>query len=138
MQYYKNDIKEIFCLTDYINNDIVNCVEVEYFKTKKGSSPVEKFIKRQDVEVQAEIQAEIDRFKSLGYEFLWNFPKRGGKIKDMMELKIKSQRKHYRFLFIFVGEKILFLPGFIKKTRKINPRDVKLAEQRKKEYLTRR
>ena len=114
-------------------------MEVEYFRTGKGGSPVEKFIKRQDIEVQAEIQAEIDRFKSLGDRFLWYFPKRVAKIKnDIMELKVKSQRKHYRLLFIFTGQKIVFLHACIKKTKKLNPNDIKIAERRKKEYLKRR
>ncbi len=114
-------------------------MEVEYFRTKKGGSPVEKFIKRQDIEVQAEIGAEIDRFKSLGDRFLWYFPKHVSKIKnDIMELKVKSQRKQYRLLFIFTGQKIVFLHACIKKTKKLNLNDIKLAERRKKEYLKRR
>ena len=95
-------------------------MEVEYFRTKKGGSPVEKFIKRQDIEVQAEIGAEIDRFKSLGDRFLWYFPKHVSKIKnDIMELKVKSQRKQYRLLFIFRDKKLYFFMHVLKKLKNL-------------------
>jgi len=72
-------------------------------------------------------------------DFYGIFLKRVVKIKnDIMELKVKSQRKHYRLLFIFTGQKIVFLHACIKKTKKLNPNDIKIAERRKKEYLKRR
>ena len=59
--------------------------------------------------------------------------------KDIWEIRAQVGGMSYRFLGFFDGTRLLILTsGFSKKQQKTPPREIELANQRRKDYLQRR
>jgi len=55
---------------------------------------------------------------------------------DIWEVRVDGKDKTYRRLGFFDGNKIVVLNhAFVKKTQKTPKRDIKIAENRKREYM---
>lgn len=58
---------------------------------------------------------------------------------DIWEIRIKSGSDQFRLLCFFdQGQMVVLTNGFIKRTQKVPKQEIKLAEQRKKDYLQRK
>ena len=111
-----------------------------FFKTKNGKEPVRDWIKnsfkkQQREEINTDMLFVVKRFPNVpqqrmickisGYEDIW-------------EIRIRFANKtQVRILFLEHDSNIVFLHGFIKKDQKIPKKELRLADRRKQEYLSR-
>ena len=57
---------------------------------------------------------------------------------NIWECRIPTQRGNYRFFGFFVkGNKLILTHGYLKKTSKIDPREIRRAENYMRDYLNR-
>ena len=98
--------------------------------------PVEKFIEGLSDEDATEVVASIAALRELG-----NKARRP--LSDYLEdgiYEVRARRFHrqFRVLYTFAGKRtILLLTGFVKKSKAVQPREIKKAKALKKEYLER-
>jgi phage-related protein len=113
-----------------------------YYKSASGRVPVREFIEAQDVKVREKIFANLERLIQenvrLGPPFASKLAGR-----DFWELRTKAPGGGaggdiYRtFYFAFTGRKFVLLHAFQKKSQKTPRVDLKLAEERMKDYVER-
>ncbi len=109
---------------------------VEYYETKGGNCPVEKFILEQNNKMQAKIFKNLELLESRGNELREPFSKH---LEDgIFELRTKVSSDISRVLYFFViGQKIILTNGFIKKTQKTPKSEIELAKKYRNDYLNR-
>lgn len=110
-----------------------------FFKTQNGKEPVvdwiEGFRKQQREVIFTDMLFVVEHFP--------NVPKRGMICKisgyeDIWEIRIRLPNKtQIRILFLEHGSNIVFLHSFTKKTQKTPKKELRLADRRKQEYLSR-
>lgn len=107
-----------------------------YFTTESGKSPVEEFISSLNEKTQEKFIFKKELLEQLGPQLRQpHTDKIGGGI---FELRFKGEEGQVRILFFFFYEKkIILLHGFVKKTQKTPRNEIKIAKQRKKEFLDR-
>ncbi len=107
--------------------------KVIYYTTERGDNPVEEFVDGLDATTRARF---FDYVKLLSVEG----PNLKRPYADVVRGKIRELRpRQSRILYFFtIGNKIVLLHGFLKKTQEINPKDISLAETRMNEWLRRR
>ncbi|MBU4346908.1 MAG: type II toxin-antitoxin system RelE/ParE family toxin [Candidatus Omnitrophica bacterium] len=104
-----------------------------YFTTESGKSPVEEFISSLDEKTQEKFIFKKELLEQLGSQLRQpHTDKIGGGI---FELRFKGEEGQIRILFFFYEKKIILLHGFVKKTQKTPRNEIKIAEQRQKEFL---
>lgn len=103
-----------------------------YYTTERGDNPVEEFIDSLDEVTQARFFSYVGLLRAEGPGLKRPFA-------DTVRGKIRELRpRQARVLYFFaVGDKIILLHGFLKKTQEINPRDITLAETRMGDWLRR-
>lgn len=111
-----------------------------YFKTQNGKEPVRVWIENDFKKQEREkIKADI----LLVVEYFPNVPKKDMVCKmsgyeDIWEIRIRlSNKRQVRILFLEHCLEIVFLHGFIKKTQKTPKKELRLAKERKQDYLNR-
>ena len=105
-----------------------------FYEDNKGVEPVKDFILAQSDGAIAEI---VHVFKLLRmFNITLEMPY-SRKINELVrELRILHGSDYYRILYCAVPDKqFLLLHGIKKKTDKLNPQDIKLAEKRLGDYL---
>lgn len=109
-----------------------------FFKTQSGKSPVEDFLdslsgkQAQKVAWVLRLIEELDHVPS---NYLKNLVNTDG----ILEIRIQLSKDIFRLLGFQYGINYIVLTnGFQKKTQKTSKQEIKLAEQRKREYLKRR
>lgn len=109
-----------------------------YYKTAAGKCPVQDFIDFLNPKVQQKILwtlkllKEIDRLKKPYFEKLVNTD-------DIWECRIKFASDIFRIFFFFDNNSVVILThGFIKKTNKTPPEQIKRAENLKQDYFLRK
>lgn len=106
---------------------------VSFYATERGDSPVEEFMAEMDSHTRGKTAQFIELLKEFGPRLKRPFAdKLEGKI---YELRPKRSRLLY---FFFIGQEIVFVHGFIKKTNAVERRDLELAQRRMNDYLRRR
>jgi len=107
-------------------------LEVLYYRSSSGASPVEKFIHSLESEEHAMFIATRRGIQRLGLNFDWVLYKPvKGKI---WEIKFKCNRVQFRiFYFLKNREQMIWLLAFKKKDQKLKQRMINLAERRMKE-----
>lgn len=111
--------------------------EVVYYELSDGTEPVKDFIEAQPVKMRAKIAMELSVLQDLGNELREPYSKH---LEDgIFEMRCKVGADITRLLYFFCGGKIVVLTnGFVKKGRKTPRAEIKLAKQRRADYLERR
>jgi phage-related protein len=109
-----------------------------FFKTQNGKEPVRVWVngfkKQQREAISTDMLFVVTHFP--------NVPKKGMICKlsgyeDIWEIRIRLTNKtQIRILFLVHDSNIVFLHGFIKKSKKTPKKELDLANRRKREYLT--
>mgnify|MGYP005989316709 CR=1 FL=1 len=109
--------------------------EIKFYKTASGKSPIEDFLDSlSSKEVKKVIWVlklieELERVSSEYYKPLTNTD-------GIIEIRAKLGTNHFRLLgFENKGKFVVLTNGFRKKSQKVPSSEIKLAQQRKKEYL---
>ena len=111
-----------------------------YFKTQNGKEPVRVWIEN---DFRKQEREKIKAAMLLVVEYFPNVPKKDMICKmsgyeDIWEIRIRLSNKiQIRILFLERCLEIVFLHGFIKKTQKTPKKELKLAKERRQDYLNR-
>ena len=111
---------------------------ISFYRTASGKCPVEKHLDSL-TDTQAtkiawvlKLIREIDQVPSKYFKKLV-------KTNDIWEARVNVGRNTFRLLGFFYNQELIILTNsFQKKSQKIPLKEIKLAEKRKKEYLSRR
>ena len=110
---------------------------IEYYKSGAGRSPVEEFIDSLDAKSRASIARTLDLLEEFGIKL--GMPYARHLEKQLWELRIRHGRNRYRIIyFLYTGQTFILLHGFTKKTGPLPRADMKIAESRRDDYLSRR
>ena len=111
---------------------------LEFYRTATGFSPIEEFLDSLNDKQAAKIAwvlRIIRDYERISREY---FKKLVG-TDDIWEIRIKFGKDTFRILCFFDdGKNIVLTNGFVKKSQKTPPSEIKLAEKRKKEYRERK
>jgi phage-related protein len=108
-----------------------------YYTTAAGKVPVKEFIESLDESSQDAFFYKVKLLEKYGPQL--RKPHTDYIEKKFFELRFVGKEGQIRVLFFFFQrERIIFTNGFTKKTRRIPRGEIKLAEQRREEYLQRR
>ncbi len=112
--------------------------KINFYKTEKGFSPVEKFLDSlDDKQVQKilwvlKLIQELDKIPIQYFKKLVNTD-------NIWEVRITISGNIFRILCFFEEKELIILTNsFQKKTQKTPRKEIKIAEQRKKDYLERK
>ena len=107
--------------------------EIEYYALPDGRKPAEDFINGLPLKMRTKAFDSIDILKEYGNQLREPYSKPMGD--GLFELRIKFASDITRiFYFFFVGNKIVLTNGFVKKTPKTPPGEIKLARKYKADY----
>jgi phage-related protein len=111
---------------------------INFYITEDGKSPVAEFLdslsskQAQKVAWVLQLVEELDAVPSTYLKKLIN-------TNDIWEVRIQVGGNIFRLLGFFDGDNLVVLNhGFQKKTQKTPPRDIKIAESRRHDYLARK
>ncbi len=115
---------------------------IEYYVTREGKSPVKEFVDSLSAEGQAKYIFITRLLQEYGIHVKEPYIKQNIKQitghKKLYEIRIKDKSGISRILyFAHAGKKFVLLHGFIKKMDKTPVKEIDIAEQRMKEYLSR-
>lgn len=98
-----------------------------------NKKPVEEFLNSLDIKMRRKALQEIKLLQECGNSLKEPYSKH---IQDgLFELRIKQSSNISRiFYFFYVDKKIILTNGFIKKTQKTPPNEIKKALEYKKDY----
>ena len=106
---------------------------IEFYDLPNGKKPVEIFLDSLNKNMRAKALASIDILAQIGNTLREPYSKHIGN--GLFELRIKFASDISRiFYFFYVDNKIIVTNGFIKKTQKTPPNEIKLAMKYKAEY----
>ena len=111
--------------------------EIYFYRTISGHSPVEEFFDTLSDRQVEKIFWVLRIIRDLEY-----IPKKYFKklvnTDNIWEVRVKSRNNIFRILGFFDKNKfIVLINGFVKKTQKTPRKEIKLAQDRKKDYLER-
>jgi phage-related protein len=114
--------------------------EIEFYKTESGREPVSDFIQSlKSVADQAQILRVLDLLLEHGLHLGNPYVRDVTGMRKLKELRIRSQSGIYRiFYFAFTGQKFVLLHAIAKKSQKTPKKDLRLAFQRMKDFLSRK
>ena len=111
-------------------------MEVEFYTTKKGDTPVADFLRSLNEKLEAKTVRTIDLLKEFGTDLREPNSKPLGD--GIFELRTKHGKDLTRVLYFFVHEgRAIITHGFIKKSQKTPPGEIETAKEYRKEYLSR-
>jgi phage-related protein len=110
--------------------------EVIFYEKENGDCPVEEFIKSQDIKMRAKIVGLLELLEEKGNQLREPYSK---SIADgIFEIRCKVGNNITRVLYFFYYEgKIVLTNGFVKKTQKTPPEEIKLAKERRADFKER-
>ena len=112
--------------------------EIRFYRTASGADPVRAFLSTltsKQARKVAWVLRLVRTFDRVPTEY---FEKLVG-TKDIWEVRVQYAGDIFRLLGFFDGGSLLMLcSGFGKKTRKIPPREIELAEARRRDYFKRK
>lgn len=107
-----------------------------FFETADGESPVEEFIESLDTETQDKFIIKQQLLQDIGPQLCYPHTDHLGE--GILELRFKGKEGQVRILFFFFyGKRIILTHGFVKKTEKTPRKEIKIAQERRKDFLTR-
>jgi phage-related protein len=111
---------------------------IDFHRTPSGRCPVEDFLDSltgRQAQTVAWVLRLIEELDVVPAEYLRKLINTD----DLWEVRVQYGGDIFRLLGFFVGSGLVLLTnGFAKKTRKTPPDEIRLAEQRKRDYLSRR
>jgi len=113
--------------------------KIEFYKTELGREPVSDFILSLTSENdQAQILRVLDLLSEHGIHLGRPYVKDISGIRKLKELRIRGESGVYRiFYFAFIGRKFVMLHAIKKKSQKTPKKDLRLAEKRMSNYISR-
>ena len=110
-------------------------MQIYFYKTNTGNSPIKRFIDKLPGSDQARFLEAIDEIETHGFNAgRIVFKPIDGKL---WEIKFKSKTSGYRVLYILLDRnEMIWLHAFSKKTQKTPQVELKLARKRMREVLT--
>lgn len=110
--------------------------EVQFYEKENGKSPVEDFILGLDMKLRAKLVGLLEILEENGNLLREPYSKH---LEDgIFEIRCKVGNNITRVLYFFYYEgKIILTNGFVKKTKKTPPEEIKLAKSRRKDYMER-
>jgi phage-related protein len=110
--------------------------ELELYETEDGKEPVAEFLDSLAPKMSAKLIGLMELLEEKGTELRepYSAPLGDG----IFELRCKLGSNITRALyFFFVGKHIVVTNGFVKKTQKTPPAEIKLAKDRRKDWIRR-
>ena len=106
-------------------------MDIDYWESERGVSPVYEFIRSQPPEAQIRIQRTIGYFRERGFQLLQSplLKKLNGY--DIYELRISIQRVCYRIFLIYYKSSSWLVHAFKKKSNNTPQREIDVAEGRR-------
>ncbi|NRA21164.1 MAG: type II toxin-antitoxin system RelE/ParE family toxin [Oceanospirillaceae bacterium] len=112
--------------------------KIEFYRTDIGKCPIEDFLDSLSAKQAKKIAWVLLLIEDLDI-IPTTYLKKLVNTDDIWEVRIQVGGNIFRLLGFFEGDNLVVLNhGFQKKTQKTPPRDIKLAEARKKDYLQRK
>ena len=112
--------------------------EVIFYKTQKGDRPVESFLRSLNSKQRKKVAWALKLVRETPIVSRQYFKKLVG-TDDIWEVRVDFGNDTFRLLgFMDKGNLVILTNGFAKKTEKTPPNEIKIAEQRKKEYESQR
>lgn len=115
----------------------ITVFELELYSTEDGKEPVAEFLDSLDRKMNAKLIGLMELLEEKGTELRepYSAPLEDG----IFELRCKLGSNITRALYFFyVGKRIVITNGFIKKTQKTPPGEIKMAKDRRKDWIERR
>lgn len=114
----------------------MNDFEIIVYAKQNNSEPVTEFLLSLSSKMQAKVLRQIDMLAEFGNKLREPY---SAPIEDgIYELRIKQGSDISRVLyFFFVGKKIVLTNGFVKKTRKTPPEQIRIAKTYREDFLKR-
>jgi phage-related protein len=111
---------------------------IEFYKTVQGASPVEEFLDTLDDSQVKKVLWVLKLVREQNPVPASYFCKMVN-TDDIWEVRVQFGGNIFRLLGFFDGSNLIILThGFQKKTQKTPKQEIKLAESRKRDYLSRR
>ncbi|MBQ9031177.1 MAG: type II toxin-antitoxin system RelE/ParE family toxin [Parasporobacterium sp.] len=110
--------------------------ELELYETEDGKEPVVEFLDSLEPKMNAKLIGLMELLEEKGTELreLYSAPLGDG----IFELRCKLGSNITRSLyFFFAGKRIVVTNGFVKKTNKTPPGEIKLAKERRQDWIRR-
>ena len=106
------------------------------YEKEDRESPVEEFINSLDIKMRAKVYGMLSILQDKGNLLREPYSKH---LEDgIFELRCKVGSNITRVLYFFYYEgKIILTNGFVKKTQKTPPEEIKLAKERRTDYIER-
>lgn len=110
--------------------------KAEFYKTKDGTKPAKDFMLSQDDKMKAKLFGLVDVLEQYGNSLREPYSKPLGD--GIFELRAKVGTNISRVLYFFYYEgRIILTHGFVKKTPKTPPSEIKKAKECRKYFLER-
>ena len=110
---------------------------IVFYRTESGGSPVEDFVDSRSSKQAQKVAWVLRLFEEIDSVPAQYFKKLPG-TEDIWEVRVQSGSDTMRLLgFLFGSRALVLTNGFAKKTVKVPPREIALAEQRRRDYLNR-
>ena len=110
--------------------------ELELYASEDGKEPVAEFLDSLDQKMNAKLVGLMELLEEKGTELRepYSAPLEDG----IFELRCKLGSNITRALYFFyIGKRIVVTNGFVKKTQKTPPGEIKLAKDRRKDWIER-
>lgn len=110
--------------------------EIIFYEKENGECPAEEFIDSLDAKMRAKIVGLLELLEEKGNSLREPYSKH---IDDeIFELRCKVGNNITRVLYFFYyGGKIILTNGFVKKTQKTPPEEIRLAKERRADFRER-
>lgn len=107
-------------------------IQVVFYQEANGTVPVLEWLDGLIPRARAKCIVKIERLGELGHEL--RRPEADYLRDDIYELRIAYQGQQYRILYFFHGRTAAVVSHGLVKERRVPPREIELAIQRKKQF----
>ena len=109
--------------------------EVLFYESREGKCPVDGFLGSLPAKVKGKLEKWIEQLELYGPSLPRPFADTlRGKIR---ELRLRFGPSHYRFLYFFLGKKIIMTHGFVKKSDKVPEEEINRAIRLMDDFMAR-
>lgn len=110
--------------------------KIQLYRTPQGDSPVREFILSLEIKAQSKVRDSIKLLQGFGIRLgLPHVKKLTGT--ELWELRIVGSESVRIFYIAITGKTFLLLHGFKKKKDKAPPKEIRIAEERLAEHISR-